>query len=428
MRTMSDTPSVSKPSFTAPYYVKGLALGIPVYLVAVHLWTWVFAGAVFWGGHADFRQLYAAAKIVQSGQGAHLYDYETQKVVQDKFVSPEDVALPFVSPAYEALAFSPLSRLSYRAAYAVMIGINLTALALCLLLLRPWTSNLRAVFVWLPIALVLGFLPTAAALLQGQDSILLTLALVCTFVLLNRGRDLAAGVVIAVGLFKFSIVLPLVGLFLLWRRWRFLLGFALCGTSLLLISVWLTGIAEARTYLSCLLGIAGLGNAASGLAQYPVRLQKMADIHGLVFELLHQWLQPSYVSAVTILASVTVFAWTAWRGRSVKNASQLLLIAVPCAVLVSHHTYIHDLSVLFLPMALLFDGFLPIEALSLRARWIVGIAGLMLVTPVVESYAPDHFYLVSIAIGAVLMGTLLAWGSISGDEIPSYSRVLSTKA
>jgi hypothetical protein len=428
MKTNSDRPPLSKPSFTAPYYVKGLALGIPVYLVAVHLWTWVFAGAVFWGGHADFRQLYAAAKIVQTGQAADLYDYETQKIVQDKFVSPEEVALPFVSPAYEALAFSPLSRWNYRAAYAVMIGINLTALAACLLLLRPWTSNLRAVFVWLPSALALGFLPIAAALLQGQDSILLTLILVCTFVLLNRERDLAAGVVIALGLFKFSIVLPLVGLFLLWRRWRFLFGFALSGTSLLVISVWLTGIAEARTYLSSLLGIAGLGPASSGLAQYPVRLQKMADIHGLVFELGHRCLQPSYVGAVTILASVTVFAWTAWRGRSVKNASQLLLVAIPCAVLVSHHTYIHDLSVLFLPMALLFDHFLPIEALNLRARWIVGIAGLMLAAPVIESYAPDYFYLVSLAVGALLMGTLLAWDSTSGDKIPTYSQVLSTKA
>jgi hypothetical protein len=164
------------------------------------------------------------------------------------------------------------------------------------------------------------------------------------------------------------------------------------------------------------------------LAQYPVRLQKMADIHGLVFELVHRCLQPSYVGAVAILASVTVFAWTAWRGRLLKNASQLLLIAIPCAVLVSHHTYIHDLSVLFLPMAVLFDRFLPIEALNLRARWIVGIAGLMLVAPVIESYAPDHFYLVSLAVGALLMGMLLARDSTSSDEIPTYLRGLSTKA
>jgi len=408
MKVISKNPPAAPNVFTPSYYVKGLALGVPTFLVAVHLWTWVFAGAVFWGGHADFRQLYAAAKMVQMGRASQLYDYESQKALQDRFVSPEGIALPFVSPAYEALAFSPLSKLSYRAAYGVMVGINLTALAICLLLLRSWTANLRAAFVWLPVALALGFLPIAGALLQGQDSILLTLILVSAFVLLHRERKLTAGVVTAIGLFKFSIVLPLVALFLLWRRWRFLFGFALCGASLLLISVWLTGAAEARTYIGSLLGIAGLGPADSGLAQYPVRLQKMADVHGLVFEVAHRWLKPSYVSAVALLASLVVFACTAWHGRSVQNTSQLLLIAIPCAVLVSHHTYIHDLSVLFLPMVLMLDCFLPFERFDRRAQWIVGIAGLMLMAPAIESYAPDHFYLVTLAVAALLMGMLLA--------------------
>ena len=43
--------------WVVPYYIRGLALGIPPYLVAIHLWTWIFSGWVFWGGSADFRQL-----------------------------------------------------------------------------------------------------------------------------------------------------------------------------------------------------------------------------------------------------------------------------------------------------------------------------------------------------------------------------------
>jgi len=429
MRSILETTRTSEARFTPPYYVKGLALGVPTFLAAMHLWTWVFAGAVFWGGHADFRQLYAAAKMVRMGKASELYEYDSQKAVQDHFVSREEIALPFVSPAYEALAFSPLSGFTYRAAYIAMLGINLAALAACLLLLRPWTANLRAVFIWLPVALAIGFVPIAAALLQGQDSILLTLIFVCTFVLLSREREFSAGVVTAIGLFKFSIVLPLVALLFFWRRWRFLHGFAVCGLILLVISVWLTGLAEAHSYLRSLLGISGLGSAAtSGLAQYGVRLQKMADVHGLVFAFGHRWLRPTYVNDVAVLASFGVFAWTAWRGRSVKSAPRLLLVAIPCAVLVSHHTYVHDLAVLFLPMLLMFNCLLPLEAYNRQARWVVGIAGLMLVAPVAEFYAPDQFYLVSLAVGAVLAGTFLAWGSPGGDEMQTSPGYSSAKA
>src|SRR5205085_8319472 len=137
--------------------------------------------------------------------------------------------------------------------YKVFVAINLTMLGLCIAFMWPWTENLRAVFGWLPFALVLGFLPIAAALVQGQDSILLTFMLVAAFVLAQKKLDAAAGAITALGLFKFSIVLPLAGLFFLWGRWRFLAGFVVFTSLLVGISVWVTGVPEARVYLSALL-------------------------------------------------------------------------------------------------------------------------------------------------------------------------------
>src|SRR5215471_8618436 len=62
-----------------PYYVRALALGLPAYLIGVHLWTWVFTVPIFLGGRSDFRQLYAAGYMVRSGHAHELYDYEAQR-------------------------------------------------------------------------------------------------------------------------------------------------------------------------------------------------------------------------------------------------------------------------------------------------------------------------------------------------------------
>jgi hypothetical protein len=105
--------------------------------------------------------------------------------------------------------------------------------------------------------------------------------------------------------------------------------------------------------------------------------------------------------------------WTALRAKGVRDSSQLLLIAIPCAVLVSHYVYIHDLSVLLLPSLVMLNFFLPMERTGEHKRWLGRVAALVLVAPVVESYAPDHFYLVSLPIAALLVATVAAFSPSS---------------
>ena len=131
---MSDTRERSSPNVV--YYVRGLAMGIPAYLFGIHLWTWVIFLPGAMQGHADFRQLYAAGAMVRTGHSHQLYEYTSQKLFQDTLVSPEQIALPFIRPAYQALLFAPLSVLSYRTAYFVFLAINLVLLGICYRLLR----------------------------------------------------------------------------------------------------------------------------------------------------------------------------------------------------------------------------------------------------------------------------------------------------
>ncbi len=408
-------------SHQVPRRVKLLAFGVPLYLVLIHLWTWSLTAPLALAGRADFRQFYVAGAIVRSGHSHQLYEYAIQKHFQDNLVSSEPTALPFVSPAYHALIFLPFSVIPYRAAYLVFLPCNIAALTVCFILLWPWMQNLRCVYPWLPLAIFLGFLPLAYALIQGQDSVLLTTLLAAAFVLLVRARNFYAGVLAGLGLFKFPIVLPIAILFLIWRRWTFFFGFAVSASTLTAFSVALTGLTQAKLYVASLLSIAGLRSPVSDLSRYPITLKQMANAHGFVFGIVSGWMPKPWLQAVTILLSIAVLVWTARKGWNVTESSALLLLAIPCSILVGHHTYIHDLSVLLLPLVVLLNSFLPGEGRDFKnARFINRAAALMFVVPLVESFSPDRFSFVAIPVLLLLVALAAALDSHSAAKAEAF--------
>jgi Glycosyltransferase family 87 len=394
------TKDAAKP--VPPYYVKGLALGVTAYLIGIHLWTWVFWLPTFLGGRADFRQLYTAGYMVRIGHARQLYDLDAQLHFQRLVVGPGDVPLPFIRPAFEALLFAPFSFLHYRAAYFTFLIINVALLAICFRLLRARLDNLAEVHPWLPIAMFLGFLPLAAALMQGQDSILLLTLLTVALTLLDRGRDFVAGLLIGLGLFKLQIVLPLGLLFLVWRRWRFSAGFVITAAAMAFLSIWVAGSWQAQAYARSLLSVsAGIGSLENQFS-YPVPVAQMANLHGLIFGLAHTRMSGFFVQAATISTSALVFVVSAVLARG-RQSSDNLLVAISISAVVSYYLLIHDLSVLFLPVAITLNRYLPAEATGdNNGRRLARTAALMFVAPMCFSYVPDHFYVVAVPALALL--------------------------
>ena len=385
-----------------PYYVKGLALGVIAYLIGIHLWTWVFFLPTFLGGRADFRQLYTAGYMARSGYGHQLYDFDAQLHFQRLLVGPADVPLPFIRPAFEALLFAPLSFLSYRAAYFTFLLINVGLMAVCFGLLRARLDSLAEVHSWLPVALFLGFLPLAAALIQGQDSILLLTLLTVALTLLERGRNLEAGLLLGLGIFKLQIVAPIGLLFLVWRRWRFSAGFVITSCSMALLSIWVAGFAQTREYARALLSMGTTSGSLENQFRYPVPVAQMANLHGLVFGLAHAHMSGFFVQATTISASVLIFALSAVPAPKRQGATDLL-VAISLSTVVSYYLLIHDLSVLFLPVAIMLSRYLPAEASGDRqGRRLARTAASMFVAPICFSYAPNHFYFAALPALALL--------------------------
>jgi hypothetical protein len=420
MKMRSTTEAVA--DFDIPYYIRGLALGIPAILLGLQISGWIFFIPVITHGHFDFRQLYTAGYMVRSGHGHELYDYGAQKRFQDLVVSREQIALPFNHPAYEALLFVPFSMLWYRTAYFVFLSMDLVLLFVCFRSLRPRMDRLARIWPPLPAAMLLTFLPVGAALMQGQDSIVLLTLLSAAAAWLGEGCEFTAGVLVGLGLFKFQIVIPIATLFLLLRRWRFSSGFVTSAATVSCLSVWLVGRAQTKVYVQSLASMSVALASPLDQFRYGIVPASMPNIRGLVASLAATHLPNAYTQAVTLLASGILFLVTAIFVRK-QHDPDVFAVAILLSTLVSYHLLMHDLSVLLIPITTTVNGCIAEVRGNRAARVTVCAATLVFVAPACMSFFPDHFFLVSLPLCAFLF-TLL-WQSRHRSELSQKSVMTS---
>jgi len=378
-------------------YLRDFLLGALPLLFCIQFLAWLTFLPNAFRGHADFRQLYSAGYILRTGHSHELYDYRLQRQIQDSLVSDDERALPFIRPAYQALLFAPLSLLPYRNAYLAFMIVNFGLLALCFALLRDNTANLRNEWWGLPVALFLVFYPIALAIMQGQDSILLIACLCAALVCLQRGRDLSAGLLVGMGLFKIQIVIPIALLFLFWRRWRFSAGFTMATFMLAAISIIITGWVQTVVFVRSLLSV-GAGIDPTDPIKFPLRVTLMANLRGLIAGLFAGHITAIWIQAATALGSIFVLIWVAARVHTNAKREELFLIAVVTSVVVSYYIFIHDLAVLLIPVLLTLNRFISREYDDALSRFAKYSAALMLVAPMLVFVIPGHFYLVSLLI------------------------------
>jgi Glycosyltransferase family 87 len=390
-----------------------LLLGLSPILIGIQLLGCItFFPAALLHGHADFRQLYAAGYMVRTGHASELYDARAQQQFQDVLVGNDERALPFIRPAYQALLFVPFSLLPYRSAYLAFLAVNLVLLAMAFGMLRPNMKNLARVWRGFPVIVFLVFYPIALALMQGQDSILLLMLLAAGLVALEQGQELRAGILVGLGLFKMQIVIPIALLFLLWRRWRFFTGFALSSCLLALVSLWLVGFAQSAAFASSLFSV---GTGLATTHQFPLRVSIMANLRGLTFGLLGARLPSFWIQALTIVASILVLLWAALAVPGKQKTADAFILAITASLIVSYYLFIHDLSVLLIPIAITLDRFIFPDlnftdgndsaetanaALHCAAAW---MSAALLVAPMCIFLIPDQFYLVALPLCAFMV-------------------------
>jgi len=285
----------------------------------------VLAGCVFvpqaLTGNADFRQLYGGAYMVRTGLQHQLYDLELQQEIESRVISPSPQALPANHPAYEYALLAPLTVVSYKPAYWIWLLINITVAIVCAKKLA------RVLDPWLAACLTAGFVPVACALLQGQDTIWMLLIFLLAW---SAASDLKTGAFLGLGAFRFHVLIPVLLVYLLWKKWEVVKGILLTAVPAAVASVALVGVNGTLKYVK----------EASSSTE--VRNGPLANAYGLCQALLgHTWLALVVAFLVAILA-----LWCASRRKMPSVATAALVVP-----LATSHLQPHDLVVLLIPIA-----------------------------------------------------------------------------
>jgi hypothetical protein len=293
-------------------------------------------------GAIDFRGYYTAGYMLRTGQAALLYDHPTEQRLQNTLVAPAQFTLFFFAPPFAALPFALLSFAPYTWALLLFGIVNLALLALAVRVMRPHLRALSSRWPPTPALLFLSFLPVGLTLMMGQLSIFILLVDCLAFALLEAGNPLLAGLIFSLALVKFQLALPVALLFLLWRRWRFTLGFLIGAAVLVALSAAIVGANNLPSYFHSITRISALAGTALQSA-VGISPRRMANLYGLFF-----CLTPTnrLATAVSVVASVLFLGWAATRRPS-------LPLALLVTVLVSYHLYPCDLTLLLLPISLL---------------------------------------------------------------------------
>jgi hypothetical protein len=300
-------------------------LSLGLFFAAVHITG--LAGAMgpnFLDGRNDFAAFYLGAKLSGSG---HLYDAHLYHAGQQREFGYSMPAVTYIRLPFYAALLKPISWLDYGAAWRLFLLAN-TACAV-------W-------FYWKflrddTLAFLLGaaFLPTYAALANGQDVWFPAALFGLSVLLLRLGCDFLAGLALSLCTIKphLFVFVPLV--LLLHGKWRTLAGGAAGAVGLFALST----IAEGGQWIGQWL------DTIRNPVVHP-RPEIMPTLRGLAF------LAGAPPWALWMLAALTTAAviLVARRSRHIETG---LAAALAGSLAVSYHAYLADTVLLLVAFALL---------------------------------------------------------------------------
>jgi len=181
----------------------------------------------------DLPAFYGAGRIVLDGDIGQLYSHQRQHAAQqDLFPAAEAHSyLYFAYPPFVALPYALLALLPFVLAYAVHVGGMAACLAAATRIVGQ-SLALPTASRHLVLATAVTFYPLFRAVSGGQNTALSLLAIVASAALLERRREFLAGLVMGVLWFKPQLAVTFVGLWVIERRPRAVLG-ALTAAALL---------------------------------------------------------------------------------------------------------------------------------------------------------------------------------------------------
>jgi hypothetical protein len=337
----------------------------------------------------DFVEFYTIGKILNNDAPARIYDLRLATSLQHAALPgmPETQMLVFGQAPYVAPLFRPFALLPYAWAYVAWLVFSATLyIAALALLFRTMGLN--------PDDRKTGFLLALSSTpflfetwIGGQMSVVVFAIWVAFFWCLENDRRVLAGFVLALCLFKPTLVALPALMLVVGRRWRVVGGFAAGGIAMAMLSVATVGLDGCRAWFAAL-AMNGDRVAKTDEAWHEA---KYVDMLAFFHLLLPN--QATLAAVASIAVSVIAVGWLGWAWwRSDERAiDRRLWAATLCLTLVVN------------PYVPIYDAILVAIAVALVASDQKTVAGwllaLYLVPWVTQSFAEFlHLQLMTVAL------------------------------
>lgn len=278
-------------------------------------------------GWPDFDFFYAFGRAAVTDGYQHLYDRASQRHWA-LMLFPGAPDYPVVNPPPFALVMTPFALLPFGIAFVIWTVAMVAAIAAASQIASPPGRYFRVLY----LASWLGFLPAYLVFVDAPLGPLMVLSVVATWKLIQLDRQAAAGLVLAVGLLK--------------------------PTLLILVPVALLAAGYRRAFLAWLVAaLAAVGASAAVLGPHGVASFMSLSRDFAVADYYLRWsLVPVVGEGMTwaiaaILVAVAI-VFLAWRCRRL-GLEATISLGVVGSILVNHHMTPGDLMMFLVPVWLL---------------------------------------------------------------------------
>lgn len=323
---------------------------------------------------ADYPAFYFAGKILNS-EPDRLYDLSLQNELYHELApqAPADWFPLYPNAPFFAVPFRILALLPYQWSYVAWLGIGVLLFGLGIYLLRHSELNFSKSG-WITVTLLsASFMPFLfEGWLGGQTSPFVLFCLAAIIYLLSHKQQIASGSVLAILLFKPTLLLLLLPMFFFTKQFRVIIGFAAGGLALLIASVWAVGVHGCMNYVRFLMIYMEIKkNNPEALipwkyvdirsALYPVFyhpntftlviLTLLVGIAGLL--ILLAWLRDGFIESDKVIEPIpTINRECSTVELNRINKQQSLALALVWTPVLSPHCAIYDVSLL-IPAAII---------------------------------------------------------------------------
>jgi len=225
-------------------------LALPLAMVA----TVSIRSGHFLESERDFVYFYSMGRMLNRYSPSQLYDYELQKRVATEvhpLVRREYSPNPY--PPFVGVLFRPFARMTFRAAYLLWQSISFALYIAGLALVSHRFFARDAVRRSLVYCLALSFMPFLWIMAGGQIPTIGFFGLALAFREEDKGRPCFSGLGLSLCLYKPTLLVLVLPMLLITRRYRTLIGFACGGTALAVLTTAAEGLGVWWGYFHLLL-------------------------------------------------------------------------------------------------------------------------------------------------------------------------------